>query len=116
MGNPLVENKRVSWFLGLSASWFLGFLVSWVLGLKVQSCKVTKLQRIKKTILCLLEYMVPYYQIAMSCFLEDIDPIFKILKKFRTDIDDLSVPVFSKVFKQWLFRNLNISHNNMFEN
>ena len=36
LGNPLLKNKKVSWFLAsrLLVSWFLGcwFLVSWFLG------------------------------------------------------------------------------------
>ena len=64
----------VHWFIGFLVSEllsflvyrFLGFLVSELIGFKVswfQSFKVS---------------MVPYYQNAISFFLEDIDPISKI--------------------------------------
>ena len=29
--NPVIEDKNVCWFLGVSVSWFLGFLASWFL-------------------------------------------------------------------------------------
>ena len=52
----------VSWFLGFLClfvvSWFLGFKDSWRLGFKVPKI----------------------YQMSISCLLEDIDPISKIVK------------------------------------
>ena len=51
------------WFLGL---FFLDFKVSWLLGFKV-----SWFQDVKDSI-------IAYYQISISCFQENIDPIFKI--------------------------------------
>ena len=59
-GIPLLEK---SWFV---RSWFLGFLVSKLLGFKFSWSQ---------------SFKVPYiHHISMSCFLEDIDLISKILK------------------------------------
>ena len=37
---------------------------------------------------------VPYYQNAISGFLGDVRPIFKISRFFKTDLHEFSVPVF----------------------
>ena len=66
-GIPLIENKK---FLGFLVSKFLGF--NWF----VQSFKDSKI------ISCFWKILIPYYQNSISCFLEDIDPIFKIFKNF----------------------------------
>ena len=50
-----------SWFLGFKVPKFLGFKVSWFLSFNLS--------------------MIPYYQNSISCFREDIDPIFKIFKQ-----------------------------------
>ena len=49
-------------FLGFIVSWFQSFLVSWPQGLNISRS------------------LILYYQISISCFLEDIDSISKILK------------------------------------
>ena len=90
-------------------SWCLGFLVSHFQSSKVpklQSLEVSKIQRFKN---------------SKITFLDDIDPIlpkftlrvfWKILipyssfSKNKTDLHDLSVPVFSKIFKHLIFVDL----------
>ena len=89
----LLENKKVCWFLGFLVSQFVvvlvskfpGFLVSWLLGFKLslfQSFKDSK---------------IPYYQMPISCFLEDINLIYKLPTNFKTNLNDLSVLVFSEL-------------------
>ena len=60
------------WFLGF---WFLGFKVSWFLGFKAP-----KFQIFKKPFHVLKGF---HYQILISCFQDDIDPIFKIFKNYE---------------------------------
>ena len=70
----LVSDLWVSGFLGFLVSWFLSFLVSWfqrVLVLKFLGFKESKI-----------------YQLSISCFQEDFDPMSKILK---TLLDEPSV-------------------------
>ena len=66
----------VSWFFGVLVSKFQGVKVSWFLGFEVS--------------------MIPYYQKSTSYFLEDIDPISRFSRNFKTDLPGLSVSVFSK--------------------
>ena len=61
----------VSWFIGFLVSWFLGFRVSWLLGSRVACYKVSWFLGFKVSKIC---------QMPISCFLEDIDPISKIVK------------------------------------
>ena len=37
-------------------------------------------------VMLLWKIMIPYYQISISCFLEDIDPVFKIIQKWISRI------------------------------
>ena len=61
----------VSWLLGFWVSWFLGFKVSRFLGVWFPGFLVSKFQSFK----------VPkIYQMSISCFLEDIDPVSKVPK------------------------------------
>ena len=63
-----------AWFLGI-----LGFLVS----------------KFQKSFSCFLgKLLFPYYQNYISCLLEDIDPILRFSRTFKTDLHDLSVPIF----------------------
>ena len=50
---------------GFLVSWFLSLLVSKLLGFLVSKFQMS---------------MIPYYPNSISCFLEDIDPIFKMFK------------------------------------
>ena len=54
----------------------IGSLVSWFLRFKV-----SEFQRFTKSSNVLWNISIPYDQTFISCFLEDIDPIFKIFKK-----------------------------------
>ena len=63
---------------------FLGVLVSWFL------VKVSNIQSFKVP-------MLPYYPNDISCFLEDIDPIFKKIKKFKTASQDFPAPPFPQL-------------------
>ena len=56
-------------------SWFLNFLVSQLLCFLVSKFQVSEIQNVKVS-------MIPYYQMSISCFLEDIDSISKIFKSF----------------------------------
>ena len=90
-------NREISKILGFLVSWILGFLgfVSEFQRLKVskfQKFKVSKKQRFKKTFNVFLGGIDPILP-NKSCFLEDLDHIIKILKIFKTDLLDLSVPV-----------------------
>ena len=60
------QSFLVSKFLGFLVSKFLGFLVSEFLGLKVSWCQSFK--------------DLPNFHLMFCFFLEDIDPIFEILK------------------------------------
>ena len=64
-----MKSVRVSRFQSFLVSRFQSFLV-----LKSQSFKDAKTSNI------LWKISIPYYQISMSCFLADTDPIFKIFK------------------------------------
>ena len=57
------------WFRRLLVSWFLGFFVSWVLRFFA-----SKFQSLKHNCF-FLRILISYYQIPISCFLEDIEPI-----------------------------------------
>ena len=96
LGIPLVEHKKVSWFLGCWCSVFgFRFFVSWFLGFEVSKI----------------------YQVSISCFLIDIDLISKPFKMFQTNLHHLSAPVFSKnVIKMLGFRNSEIIRTICFEN
>ena len=94
----------VSWLLGFKVSWFLDFLVPWCFGF--QSFLVSKLQSFQVS-------MITYYQNSISCVQEDIDPIPRLSKNFRTDLHNLSVLTFSIIFKTWTSAN-ETSNNNMF--
>ena len=63
--------------------WFLGFLVSQFLGFKVYWFQSSKLSTI-------------ILQVSISCFLEDIDFIFKISKKLEDVSSSFSVPACPK--------------------
>ena len=81
-GMPLLENEKVYRFLGFlvfgfAVSKFLGFVVSCF-----QSFLVSWFHNFKDS-------MIPYYQISIPCFQEDIDPIFEI---FKADLHDCSAP------------------------
>ena len=65
------------------------FLVSWFS--TFQNCQVST---IPFHVCC--KIFIPYYQHSVSCFLDDIDLIFKISRNFKTDLHDLSAPVFSE--------------------
>ena len=47
---------------------------------KFQNLKVSKFQTNKTQKTCCWEILIPYYEVLISCFVEDFDPIFKILK------------------------------------
>ena len=90
----------VSWFFGFSVSWFLGFLVSKFLGFKVswfQSCLVYWLQGFQVS-------MIPYYQNAISCFLEDIDPISEFFKNLLNRSSGFIGTRFPKMFNMCVSR------------
>ena len=65
-------------------STLLGFLISWFS--KFQRFRDSKFQRFDVS-------MIPYYQNAIACFLEDIDLILKLFRKyisyFLEDIDPI---------------------------
>ena len=65
------SHLKIEKFVGLSASWRLSFLVP-----KLQGFKVSKICTMFRW-----RILIQYYQISISCFLEDIDLIFKIFKK-----------------------------------
>ena len=74
-----IQSFLVYWFLSFLVPSFLGFEVSWF-----QSFR---------------NPMIPYYQMSISCFLIDIDLIFKIFKNLLHGSSGLSAPVFSKTLK-----------------
>ena len=95
----------VSWFLGFKHYWFIGFKVSWLSDFKVlliswfQTFKASKI-----------------YQISMSCFLEDIDPISKIFKKSLDGSSGFPRALFSDFSKYWIFHILIFIRIISFEN
>ena len=95
---PLLENKTsflvywllgflffrflAFWFLGVWASSILGFLVSSFLIFGFLGFKVSKIQSFQKAFLMFgWKILILCYHISISCFLEDIDPIFEISRK-----------------------------------
>ena len=100
VGVGMLGSRGFSWFLGFKVSWFQSLLVAKSLGFNVswfQSFKVSKIQ---------------YYPYAISCFLEDIESIFKISKSNQTDIHDVrcqSVPTNLKL----RFTKFEISNNHI---
>ena len=76
----------VSKLLGVLVSWFVGFVVSWVLGCKVDwliRFTESEFRSFKIHLMHCLMILFLCYQQTMSCFLEGIDPIFKMFKKFQ---------------------------------
>ena len=76
-GIPLIENDK-----------FQSFLVSWF-----QSCKVSKIRKFNNGFMFWGTIAIPYYQISISCLLEDIDPKFKISRIFKTYVQAFSARV-----------------------
>ena len=98
------QTKSVSCFCGMVELWdyrAIGLVVSWFRGVLVyvvffvvllifnfvvsccsgfKSFKVSEIQRFENHLM-FLKILIPYYQISISCFQEDIDPISKIFKK-----------------------------------
>ena len=103
-GNPLNENEKVFWFLGLLvscfqsvlfylflgllASWFLGFLVSWLLGFLAPwflgllvslflgfFVYYFLLSKIRRSFHIIWKVMIPYYRIIISRFWKSSDPV-----------------------------------------
>ena len=101
-GMPLIENEKMQRFL---VSWFLVFKVSKFQSFRVsnfQSFQVSKFQRFRDSKVPFNasgKILLPYYQKSISCFLEDIGPTFTIFEKNGTDLQDCSVPAFSKNLK-----------------
>ena len=84
-GVPYLKIKRflgflVSLFLGFFASSFLGFNVSWFLCLFFSWSQSFKVSKNQHNSMFFWKTLTPYQQSSISCFLEDIDPIFKILR------------------------------------
>ena len=123
VGIPLIENRKVSWFLGFLgywflsflASWFLGFLVSWFLGLwvtwflsfLVSWFLASLFQRflvswllgffaLKIHLMLCWKILIPYYQLAISFFWQILIPYSRCWRIYQTDRRDVSVPAFSK--------------------
>ena len=104
-GDPLVENKKGLRFLGFLVSeflsflsflipWFLSFVVSWLLGFKASQLRS-----------CL--GMIPYYQMLISCSLEDIDPVSKLFENLFNGSSGFvgpSLPTFSKLSISNIFK------------
>ena len=95
--------------VGLLASLFLGFLIS-----KFQSSKVSNFKDSK--IFLLFGRDCSHITNSYISVLEDIDPIFKMFKKFSTNLQDLSAPVFPPTFNMFDFRNCEIAKHNIFGN
>ena len=72
----LVFSFLGSWLLGLSVSWFLDFVVSQFLSLLLSLFLGFKVSKIKKV-------RAYFHEISISCFLEEIDPMFKIFKMIK---------------------------------
>ena len=111
------QSFLVSKFLGFKVSWFQSFLVSKWLGFlvsKLFGLSISWLHFLQNNSCFVDRYRSPLFSKSMSCFLEDIDLVFKILKNFKTDLHDFPVPIFSNIFKLLDFRNAEISKNNIF--
>ena len=110
-GAPLNENRNRSFFISsFLRSFVYSFLHCSVIrseAPKIQRFKVSEIKIFKKTIACLLDDSVPYHQNSISCFferywfhiqdfekttiscsLDEIDPICKILKNYYTNLRD----------------------------
>ena len=78
------------WFYGFMVSWFYGFMVLWFYSL-IFYCLI---------VLWFYGFLVfwfqAFYQVSISCFQVDIDPISKIFNICYADCRHCSVPVFSK--------------------
>ena len=82
----------VSWLVPFLVPSFLGFLDSWIIGVLVswfQSFKDSKAFNI-----C-WKRLIPYYQISISCFLKDIDPVFQISKNLLDGSSGCFGPAFA---------------------
>ena len=90
-GFPQMRTKR---FQGFVVYRVLGFFIS-----KVQSSRVPKFRSFKDSKNANhRKILISYYQHSISCFLDDVDPIFKIFRKYYTDLHDVrrpSFPIFS---------------------
>ena len=53
------------------------------------------------------------YNLSISCFLEDIDPIFKIFKKYSADFQEVADLACSSMFKVVDLQDVEISPNNI---
>ena len=88
MGIPSNENKnissKVSKCFGVLVSSCLGFSVYWFLGFLVQRFEVPEMQRFKdsKSHLMFFGSYSSHITQFPSCFLDDIDLIFKILENW----------------------------------
>ena len=78
-GISFVNISKVSKFLGFLGYWCLGFLVSSFVRFLVSEFQ--SFEDSKNHLMFLGKRLIPYYQNSISCFLEDIDPVFKIFKK-----------------------------------
>ena len=108
--------------MGLLVSWFLGFLVSWCLGLlfsfgfKVswfQMFQSFQVSMIRKNRWCFDEISAPYYQISISPFKEDIDPISKIFENLLDGSAGFVGARLSKIFKNVDVHNFETYNNNI---
>ena len=100
-------SRYVEGVLGFLVSWFHSFLVSWFLGLKVSWCQ-------RFLVSWFRSFKVPkIYQIAISCSLEDIDPISKSFKILLDGSSVFSAPVFSNMFKHISFPNVETCRSGM---
>ena len=89
--------------LGFLVSWFLGFLVSWLLGFRVSLFLGFRVS------------LIPYYQNIISCFLADIDPIFKIPKNLLDGSSGFVGPVFSTSLTVFDLQAFEISKHDIFK-
>ena len=70
--------------------------VSWLLGFKVS--------KIHTQFIIVGGYSSQITKLQFSCFLEDIDGIFKVCKNYLTDLEDLSAHAFSNICKNNYFQ------------
>ena len=65
------------------------------------------------SISCFLKIVIPYSRfprISNSCFLEDIDLLFKIIENYQTNLEDFPGPVFSNILEMWSSKMLRFPH------
>ena len=98
---PFIENRKTKCH---------SFLVSWFQSFKAPWLQSSRSFKDPKTLNICWKIVTPSYHKTISCFLEEIDPVYKIFKQLRRTF---TVPIFSNIFKIDDFQNVEISRHDI---